>query len=63
MESKYNENKPEYYYGIGCETVPGGIFERFPELIPAVGCNYWRGEGVEKKKIMVRGRNYFPDYS
>lgn len=63
MESKYNENQPEYYYGIGCETVPGGIFERFPELIPAVGCNYWREDGVHKKMLMVGESNYFPDYS
>ena len=63
MESKYNENQPEYYYGIGCETVPGGIFERFPELIPAVGCNYWREDGAHKKMLMIGESNYFPDYS
>lgn len=59
---EYNSNQPEFYYGMGKELVKGGIFERFPELIPAVGDNYWREDGKHKKLLLVGESNYFEDY-
>jgi hypothetical protein len=45
------------YYGIGNEIIEGGIFERFPELIPKGGENYWRGK--HSKLLLVGESNYF----
>ena len=58
----YNSNQPEFYYGLGKEIVPEGIFERFPELIPAVGDHYWREDNKHKKMLLVGESNYFGDY-
>lgn len=49
-----NKNDKEFYYGID------GIFERFPELIPAVGENYGCEDSVHKKLLLVAESNYFP---
>lgn len=59
QKGKPSANHPEYYHGIGTEMIPGGIFERFPELIPAVGDNYWRSDGKHKKMLLVGESNYF----
>ena len=59
---EYNSNQPEFYYGMGKDLVKEGIFERFPELIPAVGDNYWREDGKHKKLLLVGESNYFEDY-
>ena len=33
-----SKNDPEFYFGIKDESIiKGGVFERFSELIPAVG--------------------------
>lgn len=57
-----NQNQPEFYYGIGKNIVEEGIFERFPELIPAVGYpHYWREDGLHKKMLLVGESNYFDD--
>src|ERR1035437_5078802 len=46
--------------GIGKDLIKEGIFERFPELIPAVGePNYWKGE--HSKLLLVGESNYFKD--
>lgn len=59
---KYNSNQPEYYYGIGKDgIVKEGIFERFPDLIPAIGDHYWREDGAHKKMLLVGESNYFND--
>ena len=59
---KHNENQPEFYYGIGGDIVNGGVFERFPELIPAVGYpHYWREDRAHKKMLLVGESNYFND--
>ena len=59
---KLNENQPGFYYGIGGDIVDGGVFERFPELIPAVGYpHYWREDGAHKKMLLVGESNYFND--
>ena len=47
-----SKNDKEYYYGIN------GIFERFPELIPAVGEHYYRPDGLHKKLLLVAESNY-----
>lgn len=52
-----NKNSKEFYYGIGKDIVPGGIFERFPELIPYVGENYYSGN--HKQLIFIGDSNYF----
>ena len=59
--NEYNENQPEYYFGIGNAIVKEGIFERFPELRPAVGSHYWREDGRHKKMLLVGESNYFDD--
>lgn len=59
MTNHTDKNQPEYYHGIGTEMIPSGIFERFPELIPAVGENYWRTDGKHKKLLLVGESNYF----
>ena len=60
--SEFNENQPEFYYGIGGDIVNGGVFERFPELIPAVGYpHYWREDRAYKKMLLVGESNYFND--
>ena len=39
--NEYNENQAEFYYGIGKDgVIKEGVFERFPELRPAVGSHY-----------------------
>ena len=46
--------------GIGKDLIKEGVFERFPELIPAVGePNYWKGE--HSKLLLVGESNYFED--
>lgn len=60
QNGKPSANHPEYYHGIGTEMIPDGIFERFPELIPAVGDNYWRSDGKHKKLLLLGESNYFP---
>ena len=56
-----SKNDKEFYYGINNEElVKGGVFERFPELIPAVGEHYWRKDGKHKKMIIIGESNYFP---
>ena len=47
-----SKNDKEFYYGIN------GIFERFPELIPAVGEHYYREDGLHKKLMLVAESNY-----
>ena len=60
--SEYNSNQPEFYYNIGSGgIVKEGIFERFPELIPAVGDHYWREDGLHKQMLLVGESNYFDD--
>lgn len=54
-----SKNDPEYYHGIGTDIVKEGIFERFPELIPYVGENYY--SSYHKKLIFIGESNYFPD--
>ncbi|MEI6753519.1 MAG: hypothetical protein WCK78_10150 [Paludibacter sp.] len=49
----------ENYNGIGNEIIEGGIFERFPELKPQGGENYWQGEHF--KLLLVGESNYFGD--
>ena len=39
--------------------VKEGIFVRFPELIPAEGSNYWRGDGKRKRLLLIGESNYF----
>lgn len=58
---EYNsKNQPEFYYGIGKDgIVKEGIFERFPELIPAIGDHYWREDGTHKKMLLIGESNYF----
>lgn len=58
----FSKNSKEFYYGIGTDIVSEGIFERFPELIPAVGENYDRADGKHKRLMFVGESNYFPDY-
>lgn len=60
---EYNsKNQPEFYYGIGKDgIVKEGIFERFPELIPAIGDHYWREDGTHKKMLLIGESNYFND--
>lgn len=61
MENQ-DKNSTEFYYGIGKDgIVKEGIFERFPELIPAVGDHYWREDGAHKKMLLVGESNYFND--
>ena len=52
MITKMSKNDKEFYYGIN------GIFERFPELIPAVGEHYYREDGLHKKLMLVAESNY-----
>lgn len=59
--NQYNENQPEYYFGIGNEIVKEGIFERFPELIPAIGEHCWREDGKHNKLLVIGESNYFDD--
>lgn len=60
--SEYNFNQPEFYYNIGKGgVIEEGIFERFPELIPAVGEHYWREDNSHKKLFLVGESNYFND--
>ena len=47
------------YDGIGSEIIKGGIFNRFKELKPAGGENYWKGK--HSKLLLVGESNYFPD--
>lgn len=59
-----NANQKEFYYGIGKDkdsVITEGVFERFPELIPAVGDYYWREDGKHKKMLLVGESNYFKD--
>lgn len=56
-----NKNDAEYYYGIGKGIVPEGIFERFPELIPAVGESYYDCKGKHKKLLIIAESNYLPE--
>ncbi len=56
-----SQNDAEYYFGIGNYIVPGGIFERFPELRLAVGNSYYREDGKHKKLMIVGESNYFPE--
>lgn len=55
---KMSKNDPEYYHGIGKDIVLNGIFERFPELIPYVGENYYSDN--HKRLIFIGESNYFP---
>lgn len=56
----FDKNQAEFYYGIGKDyIVKEGIFERFPELRPAVGSHYWREDGAHKKMLLVGESNYF----
>lgn len=57
----YNERQKEFYFGIGKEIVKEGVFERFPELIPAVGDNYYRKDNVHGKMLLIGESNYFND--
>lgn len=54
-----SKNDAEYYFGIGKDIVKEGIFERFPELIPAVGENYYRPDDTHKKLLIIGESNYF----
>ena len=47
----------EKYKGIGSEIIEGGIFERFPQLIPKGGENYWQGK--HSKLLLIGESNYF----
>ena len=53
-----SKNDLNFYAGIGKDLVPGGIFERFPILRPAVGEHYWREDNVHKKLLIVGESNY-----
>ncbi len=44
---------------IGKEIIKDGIFVRFPELIPAVGDNYWSNK--HSRLLLVGESNYFKD--
>ena len=57
----YNEKQKEFYFGIGKEIVKEGVFERFPELIPAVGNNYYRKDNIHGKMLLIGESNYFID--
>lgn len=57
--NQYNENQKEFYFGIGKEIVKEGVFERFPELIPAVGDNYYRKDNIHGKMLLIGESNYF----
>lgn len=59
--NQYSEKQPEFYFGIGSEIVKEGIFERFPELIPAVGDNYYRKDYSHGKMLLIGESNYFSD--
>lgn len=60
--NKYDKNQAEFYYGIGKDgVIKEGIFERFPELRPAVGSHYWREDVRHKKMLLVGESNYFDD--
>lgn len=62
MKNEFNENQPEFYYGIGkYGIVKEGIFERFPELIPAVGKHYGRKDGKHNKMLLVGGYDFYID--
>lgn len=62
MGEHNSKNQPEFYYGIGKDgIVKEGIFERFPELIPAIGDHYWREDGTHKKMLLIGESNYFND--
>lgn len=54
-------NSPYFYDEIGKDIVEEGIFMRFPELIPAVGDNYWREDGKHRKMLLIGESNYFPE--
>lgn len=61
-QPQFNSNQPEFYAHIGKGgIVKEGIFVRFPELIPAVGDNYWRADGKHCKLLLVAESNYFND--
>jgi hypothetical protein len=47
------------YNGIGNQIIEDGIFERFPELIPFVGDNYWHDK--QSKLLLICESNYFED--
>ena len=36
-----SNNIPDLLSSIGKNIVSEGVFERFPELVPAIGFNYW----------------------
>lgn len=59
--NQYTEKHQEFYFGIGNEIVKEGIFERFPELIPAVGNNYYRKDNIHRKMLLIGESNYFID--
>ena len=59
--SMYNNNQPEFYFNIGNEIVKEGIFERLPELRPAIGGHFWREDGKHKKMLLIGESNYFDD--
>jgi hypothetical protein len=44
---------------IGKEIVSEGLFERFPELVPAVGDKYWSDN--HSKLLLIAESNYFSD--
>lgn len=57
--NQFNEKLKEFYFGIGEEIVKEGVFERFPELIPAVGDNYYRKDNIHGKMLLIGESNYF----
>lgn len=60
--NEYDKNQAEFYCEIGKDgVIKEGIFERFPELRPAVGSHYWREDGRHKKMLLVGESNYFDD--
>lgn len=59
--NQFNEKLKEFYFGIGKEIVKEGVFERFPELIPAVGDNYYRKDNIHGKMLLIGESNYFND--
>ena len=61
MYEDFNKNHPGFYSGICKETVKEGVFERFPELIPAIGEHYWRAAEQHCKLLLIGESNYFDE--
>jgi len=54
-----SNNIPDLLSSIGKNIVSEGVFERFPELVPAIGFNYWSKN--HSKLLLVAESNYFSD--